>query len=63
MSTLLNAQERTEADFRMLFEVVDGRFRFLGAGKAGKMSILEAVWEGGTIRPRGIRDLVLDLLM
>ena len=46
MLTLLNAQERTEADFRTLFEGVDGRFRFLGARKAGKMSILEAVWEG-----------------
>ncbi|PMD14262.1 S-adenosyl-L-methionine-dependent methyltransferase [Hyaloscypha hepaticicola] len=47
MLTLCNAQERTVADFRTLFEVVDGRFRFLGAVKAGKMSILEAVWEGG----------------
>jgi hypothetical protein len=46
MLTLLNAQERTEADFKKLFEGVDGRFRFLGARKAGKMSILEAVWEG-----------------
>ena len=47
MLTLCSAQERTEADFRTLFEVVDGRFRFLGAAKAGKMSILEAVWESG----------------
>jgi hypothetical protein len=44
MLTLFNAQECTEADFRTLFEGLDKRFRFLGAGKAGKMSILEAVW-------------------
>jgi hypothetical protein len=53
MLTLLNAQERTEADFRTLFEVVDGSFRFLGAEKAGKMSILEAVWEGGNYQTSG----------
>lgn len=48
MLTLLNAQERTEADFKGLFEGVDARFRFLGVKrpKGCRMSILEAAWEG-----------------
>jgi hypothetical protein len=48
MLTLLNAQERTEEDFKRLFGSVDGRFRFLGVKRPRgcRMSILEAVWEG-----------------
>ncbi|PBP15774.1 S-adenosyl-L-methionine-dependent methyltransferase [Diplocarpon rosae] len=48
MLTLLNAQERTEGEFRELFAQVDGRFRFLGAKRVAgcRMSIVEAVWEG-----------------
>jgi hypothetical protein len=48
MLTLLNAQERTEEEFRELFFDVDERFRFLGVTRpAGcRMSIVEAVWEG-----------------
>ncbi|KAI6710964.1 O-methyltransferase [Diplocarpon mali] len=48
MLTLLNAQERTEGEFRELFAKVDPRFRFLGARRVAgcRMSIVEAVWEG-----------------
>jgi hypothetical protein len=48
MLTLLNAQERTEEDFRELFAKVDPRFRFLGEKRPEgcRMAILEAVWEG-----------------
>jgi hypothetical protein len=48
MLTLLNAQERTEEEFRALFEQVDERFRFVGVTrpKGCRMSIVEAVWEG-----------------
>ncbi len=48
MLTLLNAQERTQGEFRELFERVDPRFRFRGATrpKGCRMSIVEAVWEG-----------------
>jgi O-methyltransferase domain len=48
MLTLLNAQERTEAEFRELFTKVDERFRFLGVTRPEgcRMSIVEAVWEG-----------------
>lgn len=48
MLTLLNAQERTECEFKALFESADPRFRFLGVKRSEgcRMSILEAVWEG-----------------
>jgi hypothetical protein len=48
MLTLLNAQERTEEEFRELFVRVDERFRFVGVmrPKGCRMSIVEAVWEG-----------------
>ena len=48
MLTLLNAQERTEGEFRELFAKADGRFRFQGVmrPKGCRMSIVEAVWEG-----------------
>jgi len=48
MLTLLNAQERTERQYRELFEKVDPRFTFLGVKRVEgyKMSTVEAVWEG-----------------
>lgn len=48
MLTLLNAQERSEDEFRQLFAKVDARFRFLGVTRpAGcRMSIVEAIWDG-----------------
>ncbi|KAL2062467.1 hypothetical protein VTL71DRAFT_6733 [Oculimacula yallundae] len=48
MLTLLNAQERTEGEFKELFRKVDSRFRFLGAKRVEgcRMSIVEAFWEG-----------------
>lgn len=48
MLTLLNAQERTEEEFRRLFARVDERFRFVGVTRAEgcRMSIVEAVWDG-----------------
>ncbi|ROV93857.1 hypothetical protein VMCG_08810 [Cytospora schulzeri] len=42
MLTLLNAQERTEAEFRELFRLAGEGFVFKGC----RMSIIEAVWEG-----------------
>jgi hypothetical protein len=48
MLTLLNAQERSEAEFRELFAEVDERFKFVGVTrpKGCRMSIVEAAWEG-----------------
>ena len=48
MLTLLNAQERSEEEFRVLFAKVDERFQFLGVTRPQgcRMSIIEAVWEG-----------------
>jgi len=48
MLTLLNAQERTEGEFKELFAKVDGGFRFEGAKRVEgcRMSLVEAVWEG-----------------
>jgi hypothetical protein len=48
MLTLLNAQERSEDQFRALFERVDRRFVFRGAKRLEgcRMSVVEAVWEG-----------------
>jgi hypothetical protein len=48
MLTLLNAQERSEEEFRALFERVDRRFVFRGAKRVEgcRMSVVEAVWEG-----------------
>ncbi|KAK3310860.1 S-adenosyl-L-methionine-dependent methyltransferase [Chaetomium strumarium] len=47
MLALLNAQERTEAEFRALFAAADERFVFKGVRrpKGCRMSIVEAVWE------------------
>lgn len=46
MLTLLNAQERTEAEFRELFRLADPRFAFQGVTRTAgcRMSIVEAVW-------------------
>ncbi|KUI63993.1 Sterigmatocystin 8-O-methyltransferase [Cytospora mali] len=48
MLTLLNAQERTEAEFRELFRLADECFVFKGVTRPNgcRMSIIEAVWEG-----------------
>ena len=48
MLTLLNAQERTEGEFRELFATVDKGFVFKGVTRPRgcRMSIVEAVWEG-----------------
>ncbi|KAK4237372.1 hypothetical protein C8A03DRAFT_34658 [Achaetomium macrosporum] len=47
MLALLNAQERTEAEFRELFAAADERFVFKGVRrpKGCRMSIVEAVWQ------------------
>ncbi|KAI1091993.1 S-adenosyl-L-methionine-dependent methyltransferase [Rostrohypoxylon terebratum] len=47
MMTLLNAQERGEADFRQLFEEADKRFVFKGITRpqGSRMSIIEAIWQ------------------
>lgn len=48
MLTLLNAQERSEEEFRELFKEADKRFAFKGVKRAEgcRMSVVEAVWEG-----------------
>ncbi|KAJ0122914.1 O-methyltransferase [Diaporthe amygdali] len=48
MLALLNAQERTEAEFRELFRLADEGFVFKGVTrpKGCRMSIIEAVWQG-----------------
>ncbi|KAI3398080.1 hypothetical protein diail_9833 [Diaporthe ilicicola] len=48
MLALLNAQERTEAEFRELFRMADDGFVFKGVTrpKGCRMSIIEAVWQG-----------------
>lgn len=48
MLTLLNAQERSAAEFRALFAAASPGFRFDGVTrpKGCRMSIIEAVWEG-----------------
>ena len=65
MLTLLNAQERSERDFRALFEGVDRRFRLAGVHKPKccRMSILEAVWEGeayGEVEDREVGNCELE---
>lgn len=47
MLTLLNATERSEGQYRALFEGVEG-FRFVGVKRVEgcRMSVVEAVWEG-----------------
>ncbi|CAG9995810.1 unnamed protein product [Clonostachys byssicola] len=46
MLCLLNAQERTEDEFRELFRAADERFFFKGASRSPgcRMSVIEAVW-------------------
>lgn len=48
MLALLNAQERTEAEFRELFRMADEGFVFKGVTRPQgcRMSIIEAVWQG-----------------
>ncbi|POS76739.1 O-methyltransferase [Diaporthe helianthi] len=48
MLALLNAQERTEAEFRELFRMADEGFIFKGVTRPQgcRMSIIEAVWQG-----------------
>lgn len=48
MLALLNAQERTEIEFRELFRTADEGFVFKGVTrpKGCRMSIIEAVWQG-----------------
>ncbi|KAI5464567.1 putative O-methyltransferase [Mariannaea sp. PMI_226] len=47
MLSLLNAQERTETEFRELFKAADERFVFKGVMRPTgcRMSIVEAVWQ------------------
>lgn len=47
MLTLLNAQEREEAEFRNLFSTADPGFKFKGVTRSPgcRMSVVEAVWE------------------
>ncbi|CAM1502234.1 Fc.00g042180.m01.CDS01 [Cosmosporella sp. VM-42] len=47
MLSLLNAQERTEAEFRDLFKAADERFVFKGVTRSEgcRMGVVEAVWE------------------
>ncbi|KUI59878.1 Sterigmatocystin 8-O-methyltransferase [Cytospora mali] len=64
MLTLLNAQERTEAEFRELFCLADGGFVFkVSSPPAGvtrpngcRMSIIEAVWEGVDNTSKSVED-------
>ena len=58
MLTLLNAQERTEGEFRELFKNVDPRFRFLGVTRPEgcRMSIVEVVWDGEDFVGEGTVD-------
>ncbi|KAF7544910.1 hypothetical protein G7Z17_g9595 [Cylindrodendrum hubeiense] len=46
MLAVLNAQERTETEFRELFKAVDERFVFKGVSRSEgcRMSVVEAVW-------------------
>ncbi len=48
MLSLLNARERTEAEFGEVFKAADERFAFKGAQRVEgcRMSVIEAVWEG-----------------
>jgi hypothetical protein len=48
MLTLLNAQERTEGEFRALFKEADERFQFRGVKRVEgcRMAVVEAIWEG-----------------
>lgn len=48
MLTLLNAQERSEEDFKALFEEASRGFVFMGVKRPEgcRMSVVEAVWEG-----------------
>ncbi|KAK7426527.1 Alpha-1,3-mannosyltransferase cmt1 [Neonectria magnoliae] len=47
MLAVLNAQERTETEFRELFKAVDERFVFKGVTRTAgcRMSVVEAVWQ------------------
>jgi len=48
MMAALNAREREQGDWAILFSTADPRFKFLGARKPenSRMWIIEAVWEG-----------------
>lgn len=58
MLTLLNAQERSEGEFKELFGEADKRFKFLGSKrpKGCRMSIVEAVWEGEDYGGNGLEE-------
>jgi hypothetical protein len=48
MMAAMNAREREQGDWAILFETADPKFKFLGARKPddSRMWIIEAVWEG-----------------
>ncbi|KAI1392312.1 S-adenosyl-L-methionine-dependent methyltransferase [Hypoxylon trugodes] len=52
MMTLLNAQERSEGEFRQLFKMASDGFVFKGVTrpKGCRMSIIEAVWKPDEVR-------------
>ncbi|EGX95068.1 O-methyltransferase, putative [Cordyceps militaris CM01] len=62
MLTLLNAQERDEAEFKALFAAADPRFKFQGVTRAQgcRMSVVEAVWDPEqNSTPSKVRELEL----
>ncbi|KAF7559362.1 hypothetical protein G7046_g4802 [Stylonectria norvegica] len=58
MLTLLNAQERTEHEFRELFRAADERFVFKGVTRTNgcRMSIVEAVWDPESVVKREVTE-------
>lgn len=52
MLALLNAQERTEAEFRQLFKSADEGFAFKGVTRppGSRMSVIEAVWKPDEVK-------------
>ncbi|KAK4230953.1 hypothetical protein QBC38DRAFT_467405 [Podospora fimiseda] len=52
MLTLLNAQERSEAEFKALFKAADEGFVFKGVQRAKgcRMSVIEAVWKPDEVK-------------
>lgn len=51
MLSVLNAQERTKEDYEKLFEMADKRFKLksITREKGCRMSVVEAVWDGGVV--------------
>lgn len=62
MMTLLNAQERTEQEFRELFRAADSRFLFKGVTRTEgcRMSVIEAVWDPSRLGRRDSTGVVDD---